>query len=179
MDLTKILAIPGKPGLFTIVSHTKNGFVAESLVDGKRIPVFVSDQSSILEDIRIFTLTDEVSLKDVFLKIFEAEEGKECSAINENAAKQLDYFATVLPDFDRDRVYASHVKKVLSWYNTLVAKDMIKADEPETDDKAGNEEKTPTEKPIVPKKTAPKVAKAKDTHQKQAPPSARKTRQKK
>ncbi len=183
MDLTKILTIPGKPGLFTIVSHTKSGFVAESLVDGKRIPVFVSDQSSILEDIRIFTQTDEVSLKDVFLKIFEAESGRVCEAIKDNPAKQLDYFGRVLPDFDRDRVYASHVKKVLIWYNLLVSKDLIKVEEPNTEEDARveveGEEKQKKEKHVAPPKVTPKTQKPVDTHQKQAPPTARKTRQKK
>jgi len=179
MDLTKILTIPGKPGLFTIVSHTKNGFVAESLIDGKRLPVFVSDQSSILEDIRIFTDTDEVSLKDVFIKMFEKETGKECAASNGSGIEQLEYFATVLPDYDRDRVYASHVKKVISWYNILLSKDLITPNEPEAEKEGEADAKPPTEKAELVKKPKAIVERARDTHQKQAPPAARKTRQKK
>ncbi len=183
MDLTKILTIPGKPGLFTMVSHTKSGFVAESLIDSKRIPVFISDQSSFLEDIRVFTVTGEVSLKDVFLKIFEAEGGKECEVVKGNPAQQLDYFGKVLPDFDRERVYGSHVKKILAWYNLLVSKDLIKVEESreEGDSKleGEGEEKLVKDRPVVSKKATPKAIKAADTHQKQAPPAARKTRQKK
>lgn len=130
MDLSNILTIIGKSGLFKVVSQTKNGLVVESLTDGKKIPVFLSDRSSALEDISIFTITEDIPLKEVFLKIFEKEEGKPCIDPKENAGKLKAYFETILPDYDQERVYISDIKKVFAWYNLLLEKGMITPEEP-------------------------------------------------
>ncbi len=129
MDLSKILTISGKSGLFKVVSQSKGGLVVESLVDGKKIPVFLSDRSSALGDIRIFTLTEDIPLKKVFLKIFEVEGGRPCIDPKEDSAKLKAYFETILPDYDRERVYISDIKKVYAWYNILLEKEMISPDE--------------------------------------------------
>lgn len=155
MDLSDILTISGKSGLYKVVSQTKTGLVAESLTDGKKIPVFLSDRSSALEDISIFTLTEDIPLKEVLLKIFEKEAGKPCIDPKEDPAKLKAYFETILPDYDQERVYLSDIKKVFAWYNLLLEKEMIKPDEPEAE---GNAEEKPSEeeKPKKEKKPAAK-----------------------
>jgi hypothetical protein len=120
MSLEKIIAISGKPGLYEIISRTKSGLIVQALADGKRFPVNGLHNVSTLNDIAIYTYDEEVPLREVLLKIHEKENGQE--AIDPKSDKQtlLDYFGEVLPDFDADRVYASNVKKVLAWYNSLV-----------------------------------------------------------
>jgi hypothetical protein len=121
MSLEKIIAISGKPGLFEIISKTKSGVIVESLSDGKRFPVNGIHNISTLNDIAIYTYDEEVPLREVFLNIHKKEKGQ--AAIDPKTDKQtlLDYFSEVLPEFDVDRVYASNVKKVIAWYNALVA----------------------------------------------------------
>ena len=120
MSLEKIIAISGKPGLYEIISKTKSGLIVQALSDGKRFPVNGLHNISTLNDIAIYTYEEEVPLREVFLKIHEKENGK--SAIDPKSDKQtlLSYFGEVLPEFDTERVYASNVKKVLAWYNSLV-----------------------------------------------------------
>ena len=121
MSLEKIIAISGKPGLYEIISKTKSGVIVEALSDGKRFPVNGIHNISTLNDIAIYTYDEEVPLREVFLNIHKKENGK--SAIDPKSDKEslLNYFGEVLPDFDIDRVYASNIKKVLAWYNALVA----------------------------------------------------------
>lgn len=126
MDLSKIMAISGKSGLFKIVSQTRGGLIVESLSDGKKMPVFATHRSSVLEDISMFTYTEDVPLKNVLWSIHQKEEGKNASLDLKADANQLhDYFESVLPDFDRERVYPSDIKKVLQWYNQLIEHDLI------------------------------------------------------
>ena len=120
MSLEKVIAISGKPGLFEIISRTKSGLIVQSLSDGKRFPVNSVHNVSTLNDIAIYTYEEEVPLPQVFSNIHEKEGGQ--TSIDPKSDKQtlLDFFGEVLPGFDQERVYASNVKKVLSWYNTLV-----------------------------------------------------------
>lgn len=133
MDLSKILSISGKSGLYKVVSKTKNGLIVESLSDGKKIPVFLGDRSSTLEDISMFTYTEDVPLKKVILSIFEKENGGPCIDPKESPEKLKAYFETILPDYDKERVFISDIKKLFSWYNTLLSKDLITKEEPEPD----------------------------------------------
>ena len=123
MKLEKVIAITGKPGLYEIISQSKSGIIVESLLDKKRFPVNSLHNISTLNDIAIYTYETEVPLKAVFFNIFEKQEGKE--TINPKSSKNelLDYFGEVLPGYDEERVYASNIKKILSWYNTLVHAD--------------------------------------------------------
>ncbi len=120
MKIEKIIAISGKPGLYEIKSQTKGGVIVESLQDKKRFPVNSLHNLSTLSDIAIYTYDEEKPLKDVFAAIYKKEEGK--NAIDHKSSKQelLDYFSEVLPDYDNERVYASNIKKVIQWYNTLI-----------------------------------------------------------
>ena len=106
----------------------------ESLIDGKRLPVFTSDKISSLEEIGMFTNGEDIPLKTVFQNIFRKEEGKEASVSPKADNKALQtYFSEVLPDWDQDRVYASDIKKVIAWYNLLLEKGLITIDETDTE----------------------------------------------
>jgi len=126
MSLESILAIAQKPGLFKLVTQTRGGFVAESLLDGKRVSVNLSSNVSLLSEIAIYTLTQEVPLKDVLNKIKDKENGAKTSISHKDSKDTLEeYFFEVLPDYDEDRVYPSDIKKVIRWYNILQEHSML------------------------------------------------------
>ncbi|OMP30425.1 DUF5606 domain-containing protein [Mangrovimonas sp. DI 80] len=128
MGLDKILSISGKPGLFKIVTQTRSGIIAESLIDKKRISVNVHNNISVLSEIAVYTLTEELPLFKVFEKIMEKEEGKVTSVSHKDSKEALEeYFFGILPDYDEDRVYASDIKKIIQWYNLLQNNDLLAA----------------------------------------------------
>jgi hypothetical protein len=119
--LKEILSVSGKPGLFKLISQGKNMFVAESLIDHKRIPVYMRDKVISLGDISIYTEDEEVPLAEVLTKIKEKENGQAIDYSASISPEELKaYLETVLPNFDKDRVYPSDIKKMMSWYNLLV-----------------------------------------------------------
>ncbi|KGO90112.1 DUF5606 family protein [Flavobacterium suncheonense] len=130
MSIERILAISGKPGLYDLKLQTRTGFVAESLIDGKKITVGMRSNVSLLSEISIYTNSGEVRLSEVFRRIAEKENNGPAISHKEDNAKLEAYFAEVLPDYDQDRVYASDIKKVLNWYNMLQAKGMVSKDAP-------------------------------------------------
>lgn len=130
MSIERILAISGKPGLYDLKLQTRTGFVAESLIDGKKITVGMRSNVSLLSEISIYTNSGEVRLSEVFRKIAEKENNGPAISHKEDNAKLEAYFAEVLPDYDQDRVYASDIKKVLNWYNMLQAKGIVSKDAP-------------------------------------------------
>lgn len=147
MKLDKVLSISGKPGLYELKAQTRGGFVAESMLDGKKISVNMRHNVSLLSEIAIYTYTEEVPLREVFKKIYEKENGGEAISHKESKAKLEDYFSEVLPDYDEDRVYVSDIKKIIQWYNLLVSKgytDFSKEDEKASEDTT-EAEKTPKE----------------------------------
>lgn len=119
MELKDIMAISGHSGLFKFISQGRHGIIVESLSDAKRISISASAKVSSLTDIAIFTNNGEVAFKDVLKKIREAENGG--PAINQKSEdKELKkYFEKILPDYDREKVYTSDIKKVITWYNQL------------------------------------------------------------
>ena len=120
MELDKILAITKKPGLYKLITQSRGGFIAESLLDKKRISVSISSNVSVLSEIAIYTLSEEIPLETVFSKIFEKENGNSTSISPKASKDDLEaYFFSVLSNYDEDRVYASDIKKVLIWYNLL------------------------------------------------------------
>lgn len=126
MSLDKILSISGKPGLYNLIAQTRGGFVAEALVDNKRITVNAQQNISVLSEIAIYTLTEEVPLKEVFLTIKNKENGKESSVKPKDSKDKLEeYFFEILPEYDEERVYASDIKKVLQWYNLLIKNNLL------------------------------------------------------
>lgn len=141
MSLDKILSISGKPGLYQIVTQTRTGAVVESLVDKKRLTVGAHSNISILSEIAIYTLTEEVPLRDVLKKVKEKESGKQTSISHKDGKDTLEeFFFEVLPDYDEDRVYPSDIKKIVQWYNILQKNDLLSALETEEETKSSEEE---------------------------------------
>src|SRR5680860_432101 len=135
--LKGILSISGQTGLFKLVAESKNNIIVESLDTGKRIPVYSTVKVSALEDIAIYTETSDVPLKDIFKSISDKEEGGSTLSHKSSGNELKKYFEEVVPDYDKDRVYVSDIKKVFMWYNALHEKGML--------DFSETEEKTETE----------------------------------
>jgi hypothetical protein len=138
--LKEILSVTGKPGLFKRISQGKNMLIAESLLDGKRIPLYQRDKVVSLNDISIYSTEEEDKLlREILVAIRTREEGKNVEFDSSNPEKMKEYFASVFPEFDRDRVYPSDIKKILNWYNLLVSKGLTdfepKSNEDEDDAK--------------------------------------------
>lgn len=126
MSLEKVISISGKPGLYRLITQTRGGFVAESLIDNKRMSVSVQNNVSVLSEIAIYTLTEEVPLKQVLEKIKNKENGEKTSVKAKDSKDKLEeYFFDVLPDYDEERVYVSDIKKVIQWYNLLQEHNML------------------------------------------------------
>ena len=117
MNLEKIVAISGKPGLYEIISQTKGGIIVQSLVDKKRLPINAMHNVSVLNDIAIYTHDDEIPLRNIFKTISK----KDIEVINhkESNDKLISFFKEILPNYDEDRVYPSNIKKIVQWYNIL------------------------------------------------------------
>ncbi len=138
--LKGILSISGQSGLFKLVAESKNTIIVESLETQKRIPVYSSAKVSALEDIAIYTYEGDIPLKDIFKSISDKEEGGEALSPKASANELKAYFEEVVPEFDKDRVYISDIKKVLTWYNSLQAKEMLDFSEPEDESEEKKEE---------------------------------------
>lgn len=121
--LKTILSISGKPGLFKLVSHGKNMLIVESLTDKKRVPAYAKDKVISLGDIAIYTTETEVPLHEVLTSVKNKENGEKVTVPSDTKELRT-YFAEVLPDFDRERVYPSDIKKLLTWYNILIGADI-------------------------------------------------------
>ena len=120
--LETILAISGKPGLYKLVSRGNRSLIVETLdAEKKRMPAFAADKVISLADIAMYTETTEVPLREVLEKVKALENGAQASVDPKADPKVLrEWFAKVLPDFDRDRVYPTDIKKLVQWYNLLV-----------------------------------------------------------
>lgn len=141
MSLDKVLSIAGKPGLYKLVAQTRAGFVAESLVDNKRISVGIQQNVSVLSEIAIYTLEEEVPLKQVFENIKTKENGEQTSVSPKDSKDKLEeYFFEVLPNYDEDRVYASDIKKVIQWYNLLQKHGLLEGLSEEAEEAVSTEE---------------------------------------
>jgi len=147
MDLSKIMAISGKPGLYKMLSQTKAGFIVESFADGKRFPVFAHERVSSLEEISIFTTGEEdLPLKEAFRKISVKLDGKAVpdTAVSDNQALK-NFFLEAIPEYDPERVYTSDMKKTLAWYNLLLEKEMLDFTKEEVEEEAKPGATTPAE----------------------------------
>jgi hypothetical protein len=130
MNLEKILAISGKPGLFALKVQTRTGFVAESLLDGKRITVNLKSNVSLLSEISIYTYEGEKPLAEIMSNIAKKEDKGQAISHKEDNATLVAYFKEILPDYDEERVYPSDIKKVLNWYNMLQNKGLVTDEAP-------------------------------------------------
>jgi hypothetical protein len=141
--LKGILSISGQSGLFKLVAESKNNIIVESLETQKRIPVHSTSKVSALEDIAIYTDESDVPLKEIFKAISDKENGGSALSHKSSGNELKKYFGEVVPDYDRDRVYVSDIKKVLQWYNVLQEKEMLDFSETEEvteDEKPASEE---------------------------------------
>eukprot|EP00764_Aduncisulcus_paluster_P011143 gnl/Carplike_NY0171/4131_a5585_321.p1 GENE.gnl/Carplike_NY0171/4131_a5585_321~~gnl/Carplike_NY0171/4131_a5585_321.p1 ORF type:complete len:150 (-),score=21.11 gnl/Carplike_NY0171/4131_a5585_321:190-639(-) len=145
--LKGLLAISGHSGLFKMVAESKNNIIVESLDTQKRMPVYSTTKVSALEDIAIYTESGDIPLKDVFKSIYEKEEGGETLPPKSQGRELKGYFEEILPDYDKDRVYASDIKKILLWYNILHEKELLDfSEEEEESEEEKSEEKGAEEK---------------------------------
>lgn len=142
MSLQKILAISGKPGLFELKLQTRTGFVAESLLDGKKITVGMRSNVSLLSEIAVYTYNEEIKLAEV-LKAIATKENDGLTAISHKDDNSVlaAYFREVLPEFDEERVYPSDIKKIINWYNMLQPKGIVSVESLTKDLKEAETEK--------------------------------------
>lgn len=176
MDLSGIISISGKPGLFKVVAQSKNNIIVESLIDNKRIPAYSTDRISALEDISIYTYEEDVPLKEVYTSLATKENCGEGPSHKESLNKLSAYLEEILPDYDQDRVYPSDIKKLFQWYNILQKAGLIKLEEEKKEEEAKKEapKKKATEKAADKKPAAKKPAAKKETTKKAAPKKAAK-----
>lgn len=133
MVLKDILAISGESGLFRFIAQGKNAIIVEHVETGKRSSAFSSAKVSSLEDISVFTENEDLPLGKVFDRIFEMESGGPAIDARSDAEKLREYFGKVVPEYSKDRVYMSDIKKIILWYNLLQQKDMLVREEAETE----------------------------------------------
>lgn len=131
MEFKDVLAISGMPGLYKYVAQSKNGIIVESLADGHRMNASATSRVSALSEISMFTEGEDIPLADVFTRMYAHTEGKEGMSHKESADKMKAYFGEVLPEYDRERVHVSDIKKALSWFNILVGAGMTEFKLPE------------------------------------------------
>jgi hypothetical protein len=140
MDLSKILAISGKPGLYMMISETNTGLLVEAMDTKKRFPVFAHEKISSLEEISIFTEDEDLPLKEVLKKIYDSLQGKKAPDHKGDPKDLKAFFKEAVPEYDEERVYNSDIKKVIQWYNQLHEHKMLdfteEEEEKEDDDKA-------------------------------------------
>lgn len=136
MDLKEIMAISGKPGLYKLLSQTKTGMLVESMADKRRFPVFAHEKVSSLEEISIFTETDDIPLKEVLKKIHEYLQGKPVPGHKSEPEELKAFFGEAVPEYDRERVYVSDIRKVVQWYQVLHEMDLLDFTEEEKDEES-------------------------------------------
>lgn len=134
----RILTISGKPGLYRLLSQGRNMFIVEAVdATKKRMPVYNSDKVVMLDDIAIYTDTEEIPLREVFAKIQEKEGGVLPFDMKAATPEELvEYFESVMPDYDRERVYLTHIKKIYAWYNILVENGVVDFTQEEAEESA-------------------------------------------
>jgi len=141
MDLSKILSISGKPGLYETLAQTKNGLVVASLTDGKKFTAFSHEKISSMEEISIYTTDEDRPLKEILKAIFEKQKGEKALSHKSSAKELKVFFKEMVPDYDEDNVYVSDIKKVVNWYNTLVEHELLNFEEDENAKEDSTEEK--------------------------------------
>ena len=163
MDLKEIMSVSGQSGLFRFISQGRNGIIVESFSDKKRSFINASSKVSSLEDIAIFTNEEEVPLKQILKSIFEHENGGPAPDPKSSPEELKAYMEKILPTYDHERVYISDIKKLVTWYNTLLSLKMLSFEEEPAADKASEEpatEKAEKKVPAAKKKTTkPKTQK--------------------
>lgn len=139
MRLKGILAISGKPGLYKLVSQGRGTIIIESLADGRRMPASATSSISALEEIAMYTDTGELQIREIMRRIAEKEDnGPAPDHKKTSSGETVSYFAGIVPDYDRSRVYESHIRKLFQWYNILQKAGMVSKETEEEDENAEN-----------------------------------------
>ena len=138
-DLSKILAVSGQSGLYLYISQARNGAIVDALSDKKRSSVSMTSKITSLADISIYTDDEEVKLQQVFLNMKEVLGDADAPSAKSKPEDLKSLFEKALPDYDRDRFYVSHMKKVVEWYNALKNYASLDFVEPETAEEAEQE----------------------------------------
>ena len=149
MDLSKILSISGRSGLFQVVSQLKNAVLVESLLDKKRFPAFAHEKISSMEEIAVFTATEDKPLKEILKSIFDKLEGKPAPDPKSDNKLLQAFFLEVVPDYDSGRVYISDIRKILGWYNLLLENQLLDFSEKEEEKPEEKKEETIEEASLV------------------------------
>lgn len=167
MDLTKIISISGKPGLFKLISQAKGGFIVEDLDKGKKTSISAHNNVSLLENVAIYGVSEEFPLKEVFTRIYNKENGGPAINHKESGANLRKYIEEVLPEYDESRVYDSDLKKLFQWYNILQANGLVTPEPDAAPAEESTEEVAAEEKPKKAKKAAaPKAEKEEEATEK-------------
>ncbi|MGY6561302.1 MAG: DUF5606 family protein [Luteibaculaceae bacterium] len=160
MQLTGVISITGKPGLYKVVAQARQGLIVESLVDKKRTAISANHRVSSLEDISIFTYGEDVPLKEVYAKIYAFEEGKNSIDSKSDPKDLAAHLEKIFPEYDKERVKNGDIKKLFAWYNLLNDNGLLSPTEEPAEAEAAAE---PAEKPeakAAAEETAPKKKKA-------------------
>ncbi|NLD46475.1 MAG: DUF5606 domain-containing protein [Clostridiaceae bacterium] len=160
MKLKDILSISGKSGLYKFITQARNGIVVEAIEDGKRTTVPSSAKVSSLKDIAIFSEKDEIPLADILKKIYDKEGGKETISHKASPEELKAYMLEIMPDYDKERVYVSDMKKLVMWYNILLSHKMLNPDEKDEEETETDIKKTEAKEKSSPKEKKPGIKKA-------------------
>ena len=176
MELKEIISITGRPGLFKVVTQGKNNVIVESIVDKKRFPAYASDRISTLGDISIYTTDEDVKLTDVLASFHDHYEGKACPSHKEELSVLEGLLEKILPNYDKERVYKSDLRKIFQWYNILIKagikiKETAKKAASTEGDTEKKEVKKASPKKATPKKGAPKSKGGKPSSAKKSGPT--------
>ena len=152
MDLSGIISISGRPGLYRVIAQGKNNIIVESMIDKKRFPAYSTDRISALNDISIYTLEEDKPLIEIYTEILEKIGDTTAPSHKESITVLQDFLIDILPNYDDERVYPSDIKKLFQWYNLLWNAGVIK---PEAKKPEAKTEKKTTVKKKVPANPAP------------------------
>ena len=166
MDLSGIISISGRPGLFKVVAQGKNSIIVDSLTENKRFPAYASDRISALDDISIYTVEGDKPLRDIFSDIYKKQAKGTAPSHKEDITTLQAFLIDILPNYDEERVYPSDIKKLFQWYNILHASNNLK---PKEEEKPAKKEKSEKSTETAEKKPTAKTAAKKPTVKKAAP----------
>ncbi|NVK63956.1 MAG: DUF5606 domain-containing protein [Flavobacteriales bacterium] len=141
MDLSGIISISGRPGLYKVIAQGKNSIIVESITEKKRFPAYATDRISALEDISIYTYEGDRPLKEIFADIYEKQDGKEAPSHKEDMTILLEFVSEIIPNYDEERVYPSDIKKLIQWYNMLLKSGNLEPSEEEAEEETTPEAK--------------------------------------
>lgn len=143
MDLTGIISISGKPGLYNVVAQSNNSLIVENVETGRRMPAFATNKISALQDITMYTIEEDMPLPEIMQNIYEKQEGKEAPNHKEDISVLRDFATEVIPNCDHERIYDSDIRKLVQWYNVLQSSGLLekKIAEAKEAEKADKKEK--------------------------------------